>query len=262
MSHNEDPFDESRADVKALLEQARGALRRLRGYAGDDLAVSGQRALRAAQEAESCLDAAAEEVGLLDSVVEALKSRRSGAARRSGGMSADVIAEREDFVEASTAEVASLRAQLREVKKSPGLEALFTAKQAKTRGHTVVHAAAAGGADDGDDDDLEAHNEPMSLQDQVEAQARVRDQQDEALDRVAFGLKQAGEKASLVNMELEAQDRDLDALQDDVTHVEGKLRKQMRKVDDLLDKMSSKRRCGLLACLVLTAAILLLLLFT
>ena len=266
MSSDQDPFDESRADVKALLEQARGALRRLRGYAGDDLAVSGQRAVRAAQECETCLDAANEEVGLLESVVEALKSRRAGAARRAGGMSADVIAEREDFVESSAAEVATLRQQLRDLRRAPGLEKLFVTAAAPKKASGGRGRGSNGAGDDqygaADDDDLEGDNEPLSIQDHVDANERAHAEQDHALDRVSFGLKMASEKAALVNMELEAQDKDMDALQEDIAHVDGKLKQQMRKVDDLLDKMSSKRKCGLMACLVLTAAILLLLICT
>jgi hypothetical protein len=263
----EDPFDESRAEVRSLLEQARGALRRLRAYASDDLSVSGQRAVRAAAECEGCLDAAGEEVGLLESVVDALKSRRAGAARRSGGMAADVIAEREDFVESAAAEVALLRQQLRDLRLAPGLATLFRREEAIAASANTSRKSKHGGngtGDGGDDDDgdLEAHNEPLSMQAHEAAQAQAREAQDAALDRVAFGLQSAGDKAGLVQMELGAQDRDLNALADDVDHVDGKLKQQMRRVDDLLAKMSSKRKCGLIACLVFTAGILLLLVVT
>lgn len=287
----EDPFDSSAAEVRTLLEQAKAAFRRLRMCALDDsnalgdpratssssqqhrggrgagaapagmltdpdaaeaaAAAAKTRARRAAAETADALAAASEELALLRSVVDALKA---GKARRAT-IGFDLLSQREDFVDESEAEVATLQRQLSDAKQSAALFSHFQQDR-------LVGGGAAGPSSNrvAIDDDAAANDDAAVSYDQhLAAQRSEREAQDRALDRLHFGLTMAQEKAGLMNRELADQDLTLDALEQDVAHVEGRLAANMRRVDSLLQKMSARSRCGLIACLALTAAILLIL---
>jgi hypothetical protein len=265
-----DPFDMSKAEAQSLIEQTRNAIRRLRAYAkppakgkmvsitiDEDAAEldAKKKARRTAQECQERLDSLREEVVLLRSVVDALKSGRV----RKASVPHHILAEREDFVDEAEAEANSLTKQLDELRNSPSLAHIFAASP-------VPPVPGIGNSNqrryDSDDDDLDANNEPLSMEQEKERQQDIEARQLQTLDRLHVGLTSVQNKAGLMQKGIEEDDKMLGALKDDIERVDTKLHKQMQKVNVLLEKMSARRKCGLVTCLVFTAMLLLLLIVT
>lgn len=234
MSRSQDPFDEGKAEATTLLQQAEAATRKL--------TVSVDRGTATPAIASQCadaVDAAADEVSLLRSVVDALKS---GKARRSGIGHSELSA-REDFVEESERRIADMRSELDRC----GSIALAAVPPAAAA--TSQHARRPV-----DDDAPEAH--ALDIEDMEEMQQVHRQQQDKALDRIHAGMDQLQHKAALIGNTLDEETDELEALHEDTDALTSKLAHNMRRVDKLLDEMSSRSKCYLVACLAVTVFIL------
>lgn len=265
-----DPFDESATEVKGFVDQAKAALSRLKqllaanrnddadsNSATDDATVA-LRIKRAAVECRDSLDAAADELVLLRSVVNALKSGRV----RHSNVTHQQLAAREDLVEDYEVSISTLKQQLQAAMPSSVHSSdshspspvVITSSRAHAQPHPPDGAVRKNSSD-------ERHQKPADpFLAQMEQQREDKRVHDAALDRIAVGLEGLKDKAVLIGGRLEEDEVELDAVMADVTSVQQRLHAAVYKVDQMLVKMSMKSRCGLLFTLLVLAALLLFLL--
>jgi chromosome segregation ATPase len=97
---------------------------------------------------------------------------------------------------------------------------------------------------------------------EMEAQRDLRVDHDQTLDRLGAGVKSAEEKARTINRELDDQNRALTDVEHDMDGVQIKIDSSMARIGVLLDQSSDKGKIGIIVCLMIVLAILVVFLFT
>lgn len=100
------------------------------------------------------------------------------------------------------------------------------------------------------------------MEQEMEAQRDLTAEHDRALDRIGAGVKSAEDKARTIGQELDDQERALADVEHDMDGVQMKIDSSMQRIGVLLDKTSDKGKIGIIVCLMIVLAVLVIFLFS
>ncbi|RNE98707.1 syntaxin [Trypanosoma rangeli] len=224
MPLSKDPFDESVNDVRELVARAKSLQESVRSKGIVDRDVL--------EEVRRVLDAADEELGLLNNVLQVIEQRNG----RVGDQvfSVNEVLRRQGVVRELAAELKGVRS----FRDSVEARVVETEKAFSSASFADDHA-----------------NDAFMLR-QEQTQRQVHMEQDLILDRLSVGLRELRETGVNVNDELQQQEILLEEAHQNVEGVQARLRVVNAKVDKLLASMSNRRKICTIVILIVVLVIL------
>jgi hypothetical protein len=119
--------------------------------------------------------------------------------------------------------------------------------------------AASEGKDPRDERPSEA---TLHMQQEFERQNQIKQNVDGALARVEHSVKGLENKAGMINQTLVDQDKELSAMNKDMTAVQIKMDTSIRKIDDMLNRASDKGKICIIVVLMIVLVLLVVFLFS
>ncbi|KAH9597788.1 hypothetical protein LSM04_008478 [Trypanosoma melophagium] len=229
MPSSKDPFDDSVSDLRELVAKAKNIQ--------DSVREKGLVGPYVLAEVKQILDAADEELELLENVLQVIEQRNGKVGDHF--FSVNEVVRRQRVVR-------DLEAELKEIRTFRDIvEARVKDIEEKNRVMISVNNSGSN----------------AFLLEQELAQKEEHMQQDLVLDRLSYGLQELRETGINVNDELQHQEVLLEEAQRDVEGVQARLRAVNAKVDKLLGSMSNRNKMCTIVCLVLTLLFLVFVVF-
>jgi len=205
----------------------------------------------AAQQVDGLLSHLAQQIAAVEPDVQMMQSGVQAALDHPEkyNVATAELQRRQDVVQSVTRRLAKAKSdvahgmRLREKRKA-------ALQEAQTRAQTANGAGTTGG------------NMTGYMEQEMEAQRDLRADHDQALERIEAGVKSAEDKAKTINRELDDQNRQLRDVEHDMDGVQMKIDSSMQRIGVLLDKTSDKGKIGIIVCLMVVLAILVVFLFS
>ena len=254
-----DPFDDSREELEKTLKQLASLSTAMRSAAPIDFSVGSTQSLgighfghqvdpeaefrrfvNQIKRFEQLLDEAQEDYHLLADVVSALKEKRGGV--RGQSYNPAIVNERERFIGETEDTLQKHEIFLKRMKASrEDLEMQREERRARLDGERRAAVAAAGGTTA-----VRIEDDPLVQDSQLEQQ-QLREEEARVLESLTHGMGALRQKATIIDEEVDEQEDLIDAIDTDVTTIQGKISVMTKKVNHILDNMSDRGK----TCLIL-----------